>query len=107
VTATAYRVVLRMQIVDGLEERFERAWRDGACVIAGEEANLGQWLSRSEDEAGVYYIVSDWVDKPSFLAYERSERHREHRARLHPYRSAGSMTTMDVVHIELGRGALA
>jgi heme-degrading monooxygenase HmoA len=95
--APAHRIVLRMEIVAGEEERFERAWREGARTIAREPANLGQWLSRSADEPGVYYIVSDWVDRSSFVEYERSERHRLHRARLHPYRRAGSMTTMDMV----------
>jgi heme-degrading monooxygenase HmoA len=92
-----YRVLLRMQVVPGQEQQFERAWRDGAQTIAEEPANVAQWLSRSDEEPGVYYIVSDWRDEPSFRAYEVSERHRVHRARLHPYRSAGSMTTMTVV----------
>jgi heme-degrading monooxygenase HmoA len=100
-----YRVLLRMEVTDSLHERFERAWLHGAEVIAEEPANLGQWLSRSADEDGVYYIISDWVDEPSFREYERSERHQRHRARLHPYRSAGSMTTMDVLHTTTGRAA--
>jgi heme oxygenase (mycobilin-producing) len=101
----AYRVVLRMQVLPGLQEQFEEAWSDGARAIAQERANLGQWLSRSDDEENVYYIVSDWVDEPSFREYERSERHRLHRARLHPYRSSGSMTTMRVVEATTGLGA--
>jgi heme-degrading monooxygenase HmoA len=92
-----YRVLLRMQVKPGKEEQFEQAWRDGAQRIADEPANVAQWLSRSDDEVGVYYIVSDWVDEPSFRAYEVSARHRQHRARLQPYRSAGSMTTMTIV----------
>jgi heme-degrading monooxygenase HmoA len=100
-----HRVVLRMEVRPELAERFETAWIDGARVIAREPANLGQWLSRSDDEDGVYYIVSDWADEPSFRDYERSERHRVHRQRLHPYRSAGSMTTMKLVHAAPGAGA--
>jgi len=100
-----YRVMLRMEVTEDLHEGFERAWVDGAATIAREPANVGQWLSRSADEAGIYYIVSDWVDEPSFREYERSERHRVHRARLHPYRSAGSMTTMTVLHAAPGRAA--
>jgi len=100
-----YRVMLRMEVTENLHERFERAWLDGAGQIAQEPANVGQWLSRSTDEDGVYYIVSDWVDERSFREYERSERHRHHRARLHPYRTAGSMTTMDVLHATTGRAA--
>lgn len=98
-----YRVMLRMEVPDDLREQFERAWTTGAGQIAEEPANLGQWLSRGRDEAGAYYIVSDWVDEPSFRAYERSEAHLRHRARLHPYRTAGTMTTMDVLHAEPGR----
>jgi heme-degrading monooxygenase HmoA len=100
-----YRVLLRMQVLPGKEEQFEQAWRDGARTIAEEPANVAQWLSRSDDEAGVYYIVSDWVDETSFRDYELSERHRRHRARLHPYRSTGSMTTMRIVDAAAGRGA--
>lgn len=105
--AGIYRVLLRMQVVPGKEEQFERAWHDGARTIAEEPANVRQWLSRSDAEAGVYYIVSDWVDERSFRAYEVSERHRLHRARLHPYRSTGSMTTMTIVDTAAGRGAPA
>ena len=101
---STYRVLLRMQIVPGKEKSFERAWRDGARTIAEEPANVAQWLSRSDDENSVYYIVSDWVDERSFREYEVSERHRLHREKLHPYRSAGSMTTMTVVDSTAGRG---
>lgn len=103
--AGTYRVLLRMQVVPGQEENFERAWTEGARTIAAEPANVAQWLSRGDGEDGVYYIVSDWVDEPSFRAYETSERHQVHRARLHPYRSAGSMTTMTIVDSQPGRGA--
>jgi heme oxygenase (mycobilin-producing) len=95
--AGVYRVLLRMQVVPGQEEQFEKAWRASASAISDEPANLAQWLSRSDEEEAVYYIVSDWLDEPSFRRYEGSERHRRHRARLHPYRSAGSMTTMTVI----------
>lgn len=101
-----FRVVLRMEVTDGLRERFEQVWRDGAQVIAREPANIGQWLSRSDTEPGIYYIVSDWSDEPAFRDYELSERHTEHRARLHPYRTAGSMTTMTVLHATAGAGAV-
>jgi heme oxygenase (mycobilin-producing) len=100
-----FRVTLRMQVHPGRERDFERAWVTGAEVITGQPANLGQWLSRSADEDGVYYIVSDWVDEPKFREYERSAQHKSHRATLHPYRSAGSMTTMHVVHELRGAGA--
>lgn len=97
-----YRVLLRMQVLPGLEAQFERAWAEGARTIADEPANVAQTLSRGED---AYYIVSDWTDEASFRDYEVSDRHQVHRARLHPYRSAGSMTTMTVVGTLAGRAA--
>jgi hypothetical protein len=99
-----FRVMLRMQALPGREEDFEREWIAGAEVIAAEAANLGQWLAKSVEEDGVYYIVSDWVDEPRFREYERSQRHLAHRSRLHPYRATGSMTTMNLIHEEIGAG---
>jgi hypothetical protein len=48
-----YRVLLRMQVVPGQDERFERAWREGAGTIAEEPANVAQSLSRSDAEPGI------------------------------------------------------
>jgi heme-degrading monooxygenase HmoA len=94
---TTFRVLLRMVAHPGHERDFERAWSQGSPVITGQPANLSQSLARCAEEPGVYWIVSDWVDEPSFRAYEQSAEHLAHRARLHPYRASGSMTTMDVL----------
>lgn len=94
---TVFRVMLRMQIKPDMGTEFERVWQEVGGSVTSHPANLGQWLSRSNEEADVYYIVSDWVDEPRFREFETSERHMEHRAKLHPYRSGGSMTTMNVV----------
>lgn len=96
-TDEVFRVMLRMEIRPGMEADFERVWREVGDSVTGHPANLGQWLSRSAEEQGIYYIVSDWVDEPRFRAFETSERHLAHRTKLHPYRSGGSMTTMHVV----------
>ncbi|WP_340682687.1 antibiotic biosynthesis monooxygenase family protein [Amycolatopsis coloradensis] len=95
-TGDAFRVMLRMQINPGAEGDFERVWLEIGDSVTSHPANLGQWLSRSEDE-GVYYIVSDWVSEALFREFETSDRHLEHRRKLHPFRSGGSMTTMRVV----------
>jgi heme-degrading monooxygenase HmoA len=101
-----FRVTLRMEIHPGMGQAFEKAWIDGAGVITDQQANLGQWLSRSSSEPGdIYYIVSDWVDEPRFREYEQSEEHLVHRQKLHPYRAAGSMTTMTVLYDLAGAGA--
>jgi len=92
-----FRVMLRMQIKPGLEDEFERTWCEVGDSVTSHPANLGQWLSRSDEDPSIYYIVSDWVDEPRFREFETSDRHLEHRQKLHPYRSGGSMTTMQIV----------
>jgi heme-degrading monooxygenase HmoA len=100
-----FRVMLRMQIRSGMEKEFQRTWYQIGQAVTDHQANLGQWLARSEEEEGVYYIVSDWTDEPSFREFEHSDRHLEHRQRLHPFRSGGSMTTMRVVYSMTGAAA--
>jgi heme-degrading monooxygenase HmoA len=92
-----FRVMLRMQVKPGMEHDFEKVWLEVGDSVTTHPANLGQWLSRSTEEDGVYYIVSDWTSEPLFREFETSDRHLEHRQKLHPYRSGGSMTTMHVV----------
>jgi len=99
-----FRVMLRMQIKPGMEADFERVWLEVGDSVTGHPANLGQWLSRELESEGVYYIISDWVDEPRFREFETSDRHLEHRKKLHPYRSGGSMTTMHVVAHLAGAG---
>ena len=100
-----FRVMLRMQVIRGKADEFEKVWYESAGTITGQAANLGQWLSRSDDEEDVYYIVSDWINETLFREYEQSEEHVVHRGNLHPYRSKGSMQTMRVVHNLTGAGA--
>jgi heme-degrading monooxygenase HmoA len=100
-----FRVMLRMEIREGLTEEFERIWLEVGDSVTSHPANLGQWLSASNDDPNVYYIVSDWTDEPRFREFETSERHLQHRQKLHPYRSGGSMTTMNVVAALSGAAA--
>jgi heme-degrading monooxygenase HmoA len=100
----AFRVMLRMQIKPGQEEEFERTWAAVGDAVTRHRANLGQWLARSDEERGVYYIASDWVDEPQFRQFEHSEAHRRHRALLHPLRTGGSMTTAHIVAFMPGSG---
>lgn len=96
-TTQVFRVMLRMQIKPGMEADFERVWLEIGDSVTSHPANLGQWLSRSAEEPGVYYIVSDWADEPRFREFEHSDGHLTHRQKLHPFRSGGSMTTMHVI----------
>jgi heme-degrading monooxygenase HmoA len=92
-----FRVLLRMQVRPGTEQDYERTWLEVGKAITDHPANLGQWLLRSTEEEGIYYIVSDWTDEARFREFERSAAHLEHRQKLHPYRTGGSMWTMRVV----------
>jgi heme-degrading monooxygenase HmoA len=100
-----FRVMLRMEIRADLEREFEETWCKIGGGITNDPANLGQWLSKSTEENGVYYIISDWVDEHRFRRFERSKDHLAHRAKLHPYRTAGSMTTMRVLYAMTGAAA--
>jgi heme-degrading monooxygenase HmoA len=102
VSETTFRVVLRMQIHPGVEQEFEQTWYQVGKTVTDHPANIGQWLARSEEEPGVYYITSDWIDEPRFREFEHSDEHLAHRAKLHPYRSGGSMGTMRVVYAMAG-----
>ncbi|HEX4221169.1 MAG TPA: antibiotic biosynthesis monooxygenase family protein [Pseudonocardiaceae bacterium] len=94
--STVFRVMLRMEINPGMEPDFERIWLEVGDSVTSHPANLGQWLCRDEDQRNIYYITSDWIDEPKFRAFETSDRHLEHRQKLHPFRSGGSMSTMTV-----------
>ncbi|MEU8607691.1 antibiotic biosynthesis monooxygenase family protein [Actinoplanes sp. NPDC048791] len=99
----AFRILLKMHVRPGLEADFEKAWLAVGNVITEHPANLGQWLMRATDESSVYYIISDWVDEPQFRRFELSDAHVAHRRQLHPFRSGGSMATMQVLHGFPGR----
>lgn len=102
--AARFRVLLRMEIHPGLEADFERTWLEIGTVVTGHPANRGQWLLKSAEEEGIYYIISDWVDEPQFRQFEHSDQHLAHRVKLHPFRAGGAMTTMHVVHELSGGG---
>lgn len=89
-----FRVVLRLRIHAGLERQFEQVWTANTAVVADHPANLGQFLARSATEESTYYISSDWVDERGFREFENSPEHVEHRRKLHPYRSHGSILMM-------------
>ncbi|WP_372660693.1 antibiotic biosynthesis monooxygenase family protein [Amycolatopsis kentuckyensis] len=101
-----FRVILRFEIKEGAEPEFEKTWLDIADVITGHPANLGQWLLRStQDGAPVYFVISDWTSEPAFREFETSADHLEHRVKLHPFRTGGSMETTTVVHALQAAGA--
>ena len=93
-----FRVMLRLQIHQGMEREFEATWLEIGSAVASHPAIRGQRLLRSAEEPATYYIVSDWADEPQFRDFEHSSAHLEHRKRLNPYRAGISMTTMQLVY---------
>ncbi|RRQ88642.1 antibiotic biosynthesis monooxygenase family protein [Streptomyces griseofuscus] len=98
------RVVLRMEIVPGREAEFEAVWLEIGRIIARQPANRGQVLARDEEqERPVYHVFTDWADEAGFRAFELSPEHVEHRRRLAPLRTGGTMTVTRIVHDLTGR----
>ena len=94
-----FRVLLTVEVKPGLEADFENVWAEGSKEVTAQRANLGHTLARSAKEASVYYVVSDWTDRDSFLAFESSVEHVRHREKLHPYRTGGSLAMMHLVKV--------
>lgn len=92
-TATL-RVLLRMEVEPGREEEFENVWFDHATAIGARPENLGQCLLTSASEGSTYYVITDWVDEPSFREFERSESQQEYLKQVVPMRVRGSMTLL-------------
>jgi heme-degrading monooxygenase HmoA len=103
--APVFRVLLRMELHPGMEKEFEEAWIKVGDAVTGHPGNVAQWLLRATEEDSVYYIVSDWLDEARFREFESSAAHVRHRELLHPYRTAGSMATMETVYRLRGAGA--
>lgn len=93
----AFRVFLTVGVKPGMEDEFERAWQEGSDAVTAHPANLAHELARSEQERSVYFVISDWKDRESFLAFESSPDHVRHREKLHPFRESGSLALMRVV----------
>ena len=49
-------------------------------------------------------VPADTLSEGMVREFETSDRHLEHRQKLHPFRSGGSMTTMQVVAHLAGAG---
>ena len=78
-------------------------------VITGHPANRGQWLLRSTEDASTYYVISDWVDEPSFREFERKHLVHSCLERVpHGYlRRPGAACRLHLPLIRYGRPGLA
>ncbi|MEU5581670.1 MULTISPECIES: antibiotic biosynthesis monooxygenase family protein [Streptomyces] len=96
-SAASFRVLLKMTVHPGMGEDFIQAWAEHSSVVEEHPANRGHSLATSTEDDDVFYIVSDWSSEREFREFEDSPAHLEHRARLHPYRSSGSIAFLELV----------
>ncbi|MEV5985411.1 antibiotic biosynthesis monooxygenase family protein [Streptomyces sp. NPDC052051] len=96
-TTGSFRVLLTVQVKPGAEADFEKAWEEGSKEVTAQAGNLGHTLARSTQDESVYFVMSEWKDQDSFLAFEKSPEHIAHREKLHPFRAGGSLAMMHLV----------
>jgi heme-degrading monooxygenase HmoA len=95
------RATLHLKIRPGHELEFERAWQDVAVEVRHVPGSVRQALTRNERDPSAFTITSDWADRDSFHAFERSAAQDALTARLRALRESASMTVDDVVaHLE-------
>lgn len=94
------RATLRMWVRAGREDEFEDAWRKVASAASRVPGNLRQSLLRGDDPRE-FVITTDWTDRASFSAFERSEEQDVLTAPLRGLRESARMEVAEVlVHFE-------
>jgi heme-degrading monooxygenase HmoA len=66
------RAMLLLTVRDGEEHNFEVVWARIAETIRDTPGNVSQTLLRATDDPRRFVIVSDWVSREAFTAFERS-----------------------------------
>jgi heme-degrading monooxygenase HmoA len=89
------RVTLHMRVRPGRDAEFTDAWRAIAAATSVWPGSLRQALLRADD--GEYVITSDWVDRASFRAYERSDEQDLLTAPLRELRESARMDVADIL----------
>lgn len=92
-----FRVMLRMRVVPGREDRFLDIVRTVGAAVAANPSNRGQRVFR--DDTGTFHVHSDWADDESFWAHERSTEHRRLIGAMREVREDSTMTTMTEVDV--------
>jgi quinol monooxygenase YgiN len=97
------RTTLYMKVKDGRGDDFERAWRAIAEEVRKTPGNLRQALTRDPEDPDSFVVTSDWTDRETFGAFERSPEQDDLTAPLRDLRESARMTVHELVtHIEGG-----
>lgn len=91
------RVLLHIDIKDGLSDQFEQLWQRHSAFVATLPDNHGQSLLRRRDDPSRFVVTSDWTDEPAFRTFERSPQQQQYLQRLWPIRAGGQMILLDLV----------
>lgn len=94
---TGVRTVLRMRAREGCEGRFQTAWRRAAAEISRVPGNLRQELMCDEDDPRWFGVVSDWTDRASVDAFERSSARDAFTEALRDLRDDATRSTFTVL----------
>lgn len=92
----AFRVLVNFRIDLVAADEFERAWSEVAAEVEQVAGYVGQWLMCDYADPSSYYIMSEWTDRDSFLAFEAGARHERHKKLLRPFRLGGSFVGLRV-----------
>jgi heme-degrading monooxygenase HmoA len=71
------RVIFRLRVREGAEERFLGAYREIRHRVARVDGYLGDQLCQSTTDVGDWVITSEWESHEHFLRWESGSDHRE------------------------------
>jgi quinol monooxygenase YgiN len=99
-----FRMQIRMKVRTGRDGEFEDGWLALASAAQAHPANVDQWLARSSQEPGVYFVVSDWTDEEGYRDFLSSPGFRRTIVVLRPFLADDTMSASHVVHHLPGAG---
>jgi heme-degrading monooxygenase HmoA len=75
--ACQLRVIFRLRVREGDEDRFLGAYRKIRHQVARVDGYLGDQLCQSTTDVGDWVITSEWASPEHFLRWESGTSHRE------------------------------
>jgi heme oxygenase (mycobilin-producing) len=103
------RATLYMQVKEGREAEFERAWQNVAQQARRIPGNLRQTLLRDPDSPSAFLITTEWESREAYKSFEVSPEQDDLTAPLRALRESARQVVYDVVadveHGDVDRGS--